>query len=107
MSRVPSLTSLGVLLLFVVVIRALPSVVRPTTPPDDCDAVAVSAEAMERCIAIRPKDIELMMDLAALYQRTGQTGRAVALYARAVAIDPRDAELRIAFERLRASAVSP
>jgi hypothetical protein len=94
---------LGLLLLFVLVIRALPAVSRPPSPSDDCDRVSVSdVSAMERCLAIRTDDVELMLDLGEAYERSGQRDRADAIYARALAVDPRDADVRARREALRA-----
>lgn len=96
---------LGLLLLFGLVIRGLPPLVRPASPPDDCERVApADAPALRRCLALRPDDIELMIDLAAVYERAGQRDRAGALYARALAIDPSDAEVRL---KLRAIQSEP
>lgn len=93
---------LALLLLFVLVIRGLPGLARPASPPDHCERAApAGVEAMERCLTLRPDDIELMMDLAAEYERAGQADRAGALYARALTVDPQDAEVRAKLETLQ------
>ena len=85
----------GALLLFVLVIRLLPGIARPASLPDDCERVArTDAAALERCIALKPDDVELMMDAAAVYEKTGRADRAEALYRRAMTVDPDDGEVR-------------
>lgn len=93
---------LALLLLFIVVIRVWPALVRPALPPDDCERVeSADMPALERCVALRPGDIELMLDLAGAYERARQPDRAAGIYARALSIDPYDAEVRTRLEALR------
>ena len=42
-----------------------------------------------------------MLDLAASYITAGDRGRAEALYTRALAIDPQDADVRVRLQALR------
>jgi len=49
---------------------------------------------LEACLARSPRDVELMLDLAAAYDAAGRRDDARAQYGRAIAIDPRDADLR-------------
>lgn len=101
---------LGLLLLFAIVIDAGPRLARPASPPDDCDRLAASGpsnvDAIERCLTIHPDDIELMIDAASAYARSGQRDRAAALYTRALSVDPKDTEVRAALDALRAPPAS-
>jgi predicted TPR repeat methyltransferase len=98
---------LVLLLLFVLVIRGLPGLARAAAPPDDCQRTApTDVAAMERCLALRADDVELMIDLAAAYERAGDSDRAAAIYTRALAVDPADAELRAKLDALRMLASS-
>ncbi len=92
----------GALVLLVLVIRALPSFTRPASTSDDCERVSrTDHPAMERCLAVRPDDVELMIDLADGYQRNGDRNRAEALYRRALTIDPEDGEVRRRLDALQ------
>jgi cytochrome c-type biogenesis protein CcmH/NrfG len=85
----------GLLVVFIVVIRTLPALTRPAAAPDDCERVPrTDAAAMERCLTLRPDDVELMVDLADGYRRAGDRERATALYRRALAVDPDDGDVR-------------
>ncbi len=50
--------------------------------------------ALEACLARSPRDVELVLDLAAAYDAAGRPAEARAQLARAAAIDPRDADVR-------------
>src|SRR5204863_693773 len=54
-------------------------------PPHDADR-------LERCLALQPRDIELMLDLGTLYEHSARTDRAEALYRQALTIDPKDGD---------------
>jgi Tetratricopeptide repeat len=85
----------GALGLFLLVVRIAPSYTRPASPADDCERVSqADSGVIERCLAVRPEDIELMIDLADRYQRSGDRDRAEALYRRALTVDPEDGEVR-------------
>ena len=85
----------GSLVLFIVVVRFLPALTSPAAASDDCERVRRSdAAGMERCLALRPDDVELMIDLADGYRQAGDRDRAEDLYRRALAVDPGDGELR-------------
>lgn len=91
--RVP--TSAILLLGSLALIRVLPTVTRPASAADDCERVSrVDAPALERCLAVRPDDVELMIDLADLQAKAGNRDAAVELYRRALTVDPEDGELR-------------
>lgn len=93
----------GALLLFVFVVRALPVMTRLEGASDDCEHVSrTDAAAMERCLAVRADDVELMIDLAASYQKIGDRDRAESLYRRALTVDPDDGEVRRRLEALPA-----
>lgn len=55
---------------------------------------------LERCAALYPRDVELLADLGAQYERIGQTTQAEAIYEKALLIDPEYAELRLRLGRL-------
>ena len=56
-------------------------------PPSD-------VEGLEACLATFPRDVELLLELGAAYAAAGRADDARVQYARAVAIDPRDAGAR-------------
>jgi hypothetical protein len=92
----------GVLLIFLLVIRVLPAITRPAGADDDCERVArTDHAAMERCSAIHPDDVELLLDLGDWYRKAGDSARAQSLYAAAGAIDPEDAEVRRRLDAVR------
>jgi cytochrome c-type biogenesis protein CcmH/NrfG len=105
---------LALLLLFAVAIRIWPAVVRPASSTDDCEQrrpndVADVADVgdvagMERCLALRGDDIELMVDLAAAYERSGRSDRAAEIYTRALSVDPTDNEVRAKRDALQRDA---
>lgn len=77
------------------VIRLLPALARPAVPTNDCESVSrTDASALERCLAVRPDDVELMLDLAGLREQAGDRPAAMALYRRALMVDPDDGEVR-------------
>ncbi|MGE0864731.1 MAG: tetratricopeptide repeat protein [Vicinamibacterales bacterium] len=49
---------------------------------------------LEACLARSPRDLELVLELAAAYEAAGRHPEARAQHERAVAIDPRDADAR-------------
>ena len=51
--------------------------------------------ALERCLELRPDDVELMADLGAAYEQAGQWDRAESVYRRALAIDAEDGDIRV------------
>lgn len=55
--------------------------------------------ALEACLARSPRDVELVLDLAAAYEAAGRPAEARAQYARAATIDPRDADVRRRLDR--------
>lgn len=59
------------------------------------------APALEACLALLPRDVELMLDLGALYEAGGQVDKAEALYRQAIAIDPKDGDVRVRLARVR------
>lgn len=56
---------------------------------------------LEACLARSPQDVELLLELGAAYVTVDRVADARELYARAVAIDPRDAEARQRLDGLR------
>jgi cytochrome c-type biogenesis protein CcmH/NrfG len=97
------MTSPVLRLLAAVVLLALFAVValrRPTSKPDDrsniwrCETERSSdIGVLEHCLALQPDNIEVMLDLGDAYRRTARLADSEAVYRRALAIDPRDAEL--------------
>jgi Flp pilus assembly protein TadD len=73
---------------------------RPTPKPDDRSSVrrcelerSSDIRVLERCLALQPDNIEVMLDLGEAYQRGARLADSEAVYRRALAVDPRDAEL--------------
>jgi len=58
------------------------------------------AAGLEGCLAIFPRDIELMLDLGTLYEESGRDDRAEALYRLALSIDARDADVHVRLGRV-------
>ena len=56
---------------------------------------------LEACLARSPQDVELLLELGAAYVAVDRVADARELYARAVAIDPRDAEARQRLDEVR------
>jgi len=56
---------------------------------------------LEACLARSPHDVELLLDLGAAYVAAGRIADARERYARAVALDPRDADARRRLDGLR------
>ena len=92
------LRPLGLLALFVIVIRGLPDRPRPAAPDAGCDAAAsgtADPATLERCLEIHPEDVELMMDLGAAREKAQQLDQAEALYRRALEVDPDDGDAHL------------
>ncbi|MCC7416827.1 MAG: tetratricopeptide repeat protein [Acidobacteria bacterium] len=85
---------LGLLALFVLVIRGMPERARPATPPEDCEFPTESTDVprLERCLAVHPDDVEIMLDLAKTHETAQRWDRAEALYRRALETDPDDGD---------------
>lgn len=60
-------------------------------PPSDI-------RGLEACLAQSPRNVELVLDLAAAYDAAGRPADARAQLARAAEIDPRDADVRRRFD---------
>ncbi len=58
------------------------------------------AAALERCLALQPRDIELMLDLGSRYETSSKFDRAEALYRQALAVDPKDGDVHVRLGRL-------
>jgi Tetratricopeptide repeat len=92
----------GFLLMFVVVVRVVPAITRPAGANDRCESVAPGdLAAMERCAAIHPEDVELLIELGDQYRKAGDPSRAQSRYRAALKIDPADDELRRRLDALR------
>jgi len=84
------------LVLFFAVIRTLGERTRPAAVALDCDHFAAGdTPALERCLELRPDDVQLMTDLGDAYEQAAQWDRAEAVYRRALSIDAEDGDLRV------------
>jgi len=84
------------LVLFFAVIRTLGERTRPAAVALDCDHfTAGDMPALERCLELRPDDVQLMTDLGDAYEQAAQWDRAEAVYRRALSIDAEDGDLRV------------
>lgn len=63
-------------------------------------AEASTLPALERCSAMLPDDTELLTDLGAAYEASGETARAETAYVAALAIDARLADVHARLSRL-------
>ncbi|HVH25128.1 MAG TPA: tetratricopeptide repeat protein [Vicinamibacterales bacterium] len=50
---------------------------------------------MDRCLTVRPGDVELMAELARAYERADRWDRAESVYRRAIAVDVDDSDIRV------------
>ena len=57
-------------------------------------------QALERCLALNPLDVEPMLDLGSLYESHRQADRAEAVYRLGLSIDPKDGNLHVRLGRL-------
>jgi len=62
-------------------------------PPRDVDA-------LERCLALQPRDIEIMLDLGSIYEGQAKSDRAEAVYRQALAVDPKDGDVHVRLGQL-------
>jgi len=61
-----------------------------------CDeAYASPLATLEECLALDPRNVELMTEIGDRYVASGTTERAEAMYRRALAIDPRDGDVHL------------
>lgn len=60
-------------------------------------------DVLERCLAVSPRDIELMLDLGAAYEAHADLERAATIYRRALSVDSKDPDVhaRLAHVLLR------
>ena len=58
------------------------------------------AAGLERCLALYPRDIELMLDLGSVYEAAARADRAEVLYRLALSIDGKDADVHVRLGRL-------
>jgi tetratricopeptide (TPR) repeat protein len=90
---------IGLLLLYVAVIRGLPERLRAAAPDDGCasDPSASPSEPgpLERCLELHNDDVELMTDLGAAYERVRQYDRAETVYRRALEIEPDNGDVHV------------
>ena len=57
-------------------------------------------EALEHCLAINPRDVEVMLDLGSLYESAGRVDRAEDLYRLGLSVDAKDGDLHVRLGRL-------
>jgi cytochrome c-type biogenesis protein CcmH/NrfG len=75
---------------------------RATSSSSEASAESVRCEmapprdvaGLEACVARFPRDVELLVELAAAYDSAGRTEAARSMYRRAVDVDPRDADVQ-------------
>ena len=51
-------------------------------------------DGLEQCLAVSPRDIELMLDLGAAYEAHADLERAETMYRRALSVDSKDPDVR-------------
>ncbi len=66
-----------------------------SAPIDGCGVPSSDVSVMERCLATHPDDVETMIDLGRAYEAAHQAERAEAVYRRALAVDPLDADVHL------------
>ena len=89
---------LGLLVLFIAVIRGLPERTRPSTATLDCSLAPSNTPdigTLEPCVDLHPDDVLLEMDLGRAYERAQQWDRAEAMYRRALENDPDDGDAHL------------
>jgi cytochrome c-type biogenesis protein CcmH/NrfG len=89
---------LGLLVLFVAVIRGLPQQARSASTSVDCAQLPPGSDdiaVLEQCVALDPNDVEQVMDLGRAYERAQQFDRAEAAYRRALTSDPDDGDAHV------------
>jgi cytochrome c-type biogenesis protein CcmH/NrfG len=96
----PALPALFLLLVFAVVVPRLGQRTGPAEDALDCSHVADDAAALERCVELRPGDVELMANLGAAYERASQSNQAEDVYRRALTFDPEDGDMRVRLAEL-------
>ena len=64
--------------------------------PGGCDeAHAVTVAALEQCLALDTRNVEVLTAIGDVHAQTGAPDRAEDMYRRALAIDPRDGEVHL------------
>ena len=97
----PALPALLLLLAFALIVPRLGEGTRGGTATLDCsDVAADDVSALERCVELRPGDVELMAALGAAYERSSQSNRAEDVYRRALTFDPEDGDVRVSLAEL-------
>ena len=97
---------LVLLALFVLVLRESTDTGSAGTPGAgprlaDCDPPARTERAvLERCFALLPGDVELMLDLGAAYESASRWSDAERVYRRALAVDARDGDVHLSLGRV-------
>lgn len=89
-------------LLCTLAVIGLVSIVNRSATADEASPEAVRCElepprdvaGLEACLARSPRDVEILLELAAAYEAAGRPAEARAAAQRAIAIDPRDQALR-------------
>jgi Flp pilus assembly protein TadD len=97
----PALPAVILLLAFFSVGRSIGERTRPVEDALDCShAAAGGTPVLERCVELRPDDVELMTELGDAYEVAAQWERAESIYRRALVADPEDGDLRVRLARL-------
>lgn len=100
----PVLAAIAMAGLLWMVLPMQPPVAAGEPSTADCltlaDSPSNDLNALERCHALVPADVELAADLGAAYQAAGRSGEAVAIYRQIIERDPLYAEIRLRLARL-------
>jgi cytochrome c-type biogenesis protein CcmH/NrfG len=86
----------ALLLVFVTSLQGLYEWARPAAPSVGCDRLSSGdLTALERCLAMRPSDVDLLTDAGTAYEQAERWDQAEDAYRRAMAIDPQDGDVRV------------
>ena len=90
-----------ILLTAFLIVRTLGELATSSVSPLDCELIAAAdMTAMERCLTVRPADIELMAELGRAYERADRWGRAESIYRQALEVDVDDGDMRVRLGQL-------
>ena len=89
------------LILFLATFRRSPADVPIGQPVHECDeARANSLSALEECLALDSRNVDVLTALGDVHARSGARDRAEDMYRRALAIDPDDGDVRLRLSAL-------
>jgi Flp pilus assembly protein TadD len=95
-SLVAAMWPAALLLVFLVTFRRTSgdASVEPSAPGCD-DVRAATLAALEQCLALDSRQVEVLGAIGDIHRSSGAGDRAEAMYRRALAIDPQDGEVRL------------